>query len=976
MRHITSILSITYKRLTHSLGLTLSALVGIVCVLTLAICIPVFAYAVSGQLLRDQLFEQAEKSGHPVFSIRAYSLYDSQAPMDIASGKQISELIPQRVSDLLGIQPETVIVEFQSAMVELRPAPQPDAAEWSVDAGLVRRLKFATQTGLTEHAQLLDGEWPAPGKDSGALEVAVHEDLANTVFLNVGQVYTLSNGVEVKIVAIWREINDLDPYWYESPGAHFKDLMWLPTDIYYNRVGALMRKPISFASWFLMVNFEDVRFQNARQYTSGMIRLDNELHNLGVPVKMDYSPLNPLLTYQERVTSMTNLLYAVAAPLVVLGLIFIGLTSAIVIQEYEGEVAMLRSRGISRREILVMNLMESLLLLIVSLPVAIAIGWLAANAMGQTESFLRFTSRPAISFSANGLNLLALGGASILVVLSRLLPTWNAARFSIIKHKAEQSRSETKTSWQRYNLDFLLLLVSAYTYLSLRGWGNALNFVYRTIGKVSETLSSEAAPASVEPYRDPLLFVAPAVFAAACCMISIRLIPLIARGFEALLRRSPGVWHYLSLQQIARRPQDYSNALLLIMISLSLAIFSATAAKTLDQWLYDSIHYATGADLVVWEYAPAPSGVPSSVPGPVAAPETAARPRNMPTASGITLADLGGESEWAATRAQHLKYPGVRDLTRVGRYHGQFASGAVETEAEVIGIDRLEFPNVAFFRDDFASVPLGGLMNALGADSTAMLIPRELAESQSLQIGDVIAMNVAVLDQIYPREFVVAGIFDYFPTVFPGRSIPVVVNLEAIFGNPDSIIDYNIWMSLEADANTAAITRAIFEETGLIAAVQGDAASEVHQEQAGIERVGLFGILNVGFFTAGIMPAIGFILYSYASIRRRFIQLGILQAIGLSLRQLVGYLVSEQLFLMSFAILGGAGIGLLASNIFVPFLQAEVQPTPPFLVFSGLGEAAWLSLVFAIVLLLTLAGTISSLARMKVFQAIKMGESL
>jgi len=124
------------------------------------------------------------------------------------------------------------------------------------------------------------------------------------------------------------------------------------------------------------------------------------------------------------------------------------------------------------------------------------------------------------------------------------------------------------------------------------------------------------------------------------------------------------------------------------------------------------------------------------------------------------------------------------------------------------------------------------------------------------------------------------------------------------------------------------------------------------------------------------MPAIGFILYSYASLRRRFIQLGILQAIGLSVRQLIGYLASEQLLLMSFAILGGALVGLGASHIFVPFLQAEVQPVPPFQIFSGLYEAAWLSLIFAGVLLLTMIGTIAYLTRLKVFQAIKLGETV
>jgi hypothetical protein len=56
------------------------------------------------------------------------------------------------------------------------------------------------------------------------------------------------------------------------------------------------------------------------------------------------------------------------------------------------------------------------------------------------------------------------------------------------------------------------------------------------------------------------------------------------------------------MQQIARRPQDHSSALLLIMMSLSLSIYSASSAKTLDKWMHDKIYYQAGTDLVIHEY--------------------------------------------------------------------------------------------------------------------------------------------------------------------------------------------------------------------------------------------------------------------------------------------------------------------------------------------------------------------------------------
>ncbi len=805
---------------------------------------------------------------------------------------------------------------------------------------------------------------------------------ADKFFLNVGQLYKLANGVEIEIAGIWQEKDANDPFWYDLPANQFNDLMWVPGSVFGDRIGPILEKPIQYLTWYMIMDEKDVQFQRAGQYTDGMLRLDNELHNLNMPIKMDYSPLESLVAYQDRVNSLTTLLYAVGAPLAVLALLFIGLTSIIVIQEYSQEIAMLRSRGTSRFEILLMNITETLILLVIALPVSLLLGWAASNVMGQTESFMRFTQRAVLPFSYQGINLPALVLAVGLILLARLSPAWSVSQRTIIKLKQEQSRSETKPVWQRFYLDFMLLAVSGYTYLSLRGWGTIAALLNQIGGetpgiRASRDLLLQAQP-EVEPYRDPLMFVAPAIFVIACSMILIRLVPVLARLLAATFGRLPGAWHYLSLQQVSRRPQDYSSAVLLIMISLSLAIFSATAAKTLDQWLHDSIKYEAGADLVVWEYPPGANVNPAQ--SPIDNNSQSGKPvspsHNLSMTSGLTLADLGGDSEWAYTLEQHRKLPGVEDATRVGRYSAAVSSGFGEMPAEVIGIDRLEFPRVAFYRQDFSDQSLGALMNALGSDPRALLVPRILAEATGLQIGDQVSMKIQVFDQVFLRDFIVSGTYDYFPTVFPRNDPAVIANLDYIFGTPDSIVDYETWLSLQENAEPKEILTTIRNEMNLIPAIRSDALTEIREEQAGIERVGLFGVLNVGFLTAGLMPAIGFVLYSYASLRRRFIQLGILQAIGLSVRQLTGYLVSEQLLLMSIAILGGAAAGLLASYLFVPFLQAEVQSVPPFQVFSGMREAAWLSLIFAGVLALTMIGTILYLTRLKVFQAIKLGETV
>jgi putative ABC transport system permease protein len=161
--------------------------------------------------------------------------------------------------------------------------------------------------------------------------------------------------------------------------------------------------------------------------------------------------------------------------------------------------------------------------------------------------------------------------------------------------------------------------------------------------------------------------------------------------------------------------------------------------------------------------------------------------------------------------------------------------------------------------------------------------------------------------------------------------------------------------------------------------IRGNSYTEFQKKMDDPERVGVFGVLNVGFIATGLMPGIGFVLYSFASLRRRFIQLGILQALGLSVAQLIGYLVLEQFLLMGMAIVFGASIGLLVSYLFLPFLQVNAGTEaliPPFEILIGWAESSWLSIGFGIVLVFTTLGTIIYLVRIKVFQAVKMGEAL
>lgn len=945
-----SMLTVILKRVRHNLGLSISAILGIVAILSIVVAVPVFSRSISSEILRRELEEKASATNRGIFSLHLYHVNTSDG-MTLDNHAAVTRFIQERFPANLGLEIDQLYPEIQSSSLDFQPL-EPTAGgsnePWMT-------MGFFTMDGFQENAVLVEGKWPSASLDpSKPIQVLVTEQAADDYLLFVGDRFT-SDELDIEIAGIWRPINVENGVWFDDPEIAYVNRLWVPREVYQERLAPALSREIFYSSWYIVADPDQLAYTRAPDYARGLVRLDSELRRLVSGMESDYSPYDSLQKYLERAQTLTNLIYAVSGPMVIMALLFIGLTASIAIQQYEQETATMRGRGTSWYQIVGLNLIESTVLILVSIPISLLTGWLAASVISKTSSFLQFSDRAGIPFSLNGVSIwwILLGAA--LVLIARFLPMLGISRTTIVRVKQEQARSSKKPAWQRFFLDFFLLIPGIYAFIVLRGIYTPENFMPRL-------------QSSNGLYGDPLLFVAPSLFGIALCLIFLRFLPVLIKVFSRLAERLPGVWAYLAVQQISRRPQDHSAALLLIMISLGLSIFSASTAKTLDQWQYDSIYYRSGSDLAVHEYA---------IRGGENTTFNVSQDSSSATMSELDLNNMGYLSE-----EEHLKLPSVVAATRIGKYNGSFSYGVGDQPALIMGIDRLTYPSAGFFREDFASESLGGLMNLLGMQPEGVLVPKTLAEENGLAVGDRILISTDLVDQTTENEMVIVGFYNFFPTVYPTGRPTLITNLESIFENPDEVVGNDVWLKLRENADVEFVLYQIQQLMGgdwTTAAVRGDALRQYANSLDSEERVGVFGILNVGFIVTALMPGIGFVLYSYAALRRRFIQLGILQAIGMSVKQLIGYLTLEQFLLMGLALLSGAAIGVTISYLFVPLLQVNASsgaPVPPFEVLIGWGESLGLILAFGGVLVLTIFGTILYLLRIKVFQAVKMGESL
>jgi putative ABC transport system permease protein len=184
-------------------------------------------------------------------------------------------------------------------------------------------------------------------------------------------------------------------------------------------------------------------------------------------------------------------------------------------------------------------------------------------------------------------------------------------------------------------------------------------------------------------------------------------------------------------------------------------------------------------------------------------------------------------------------------------------------------------------------------------------------------------------------------------------------------------------LETDADVSYQGIVEEV-EDLGLIVRSWDAPLLEVAAEQQRPERQGLFGALSVGFAAAAVLTALGFLLYAFFSFRRRFVELGVLRAIGLSPRQMTAFLAWELGFLVAIGLGAGTGLGVVLTNFFVPYLQVGSGTTsqiPPYIVRISWSAVFRNYALFGVLFVVALIVLIFLLMRIRIFQAIKMGET-
>jgi predicted lysophospholipase L1 biosynthesis ABC-type transport system permease subunit len=266
----------------------------------------------------------------------------------------------------------------------------------------------------------------------------------------------------------------------------------------------------------------------------------------------------------------------------------------------------------------------------------------------------------------------------------------------------------------------------------------------------------------------------------------------------------------------------------------------------------------------------------------------------------------------------------------------------------------------------------------VGSEPTAGAPVPALASERYLELTGVQVGDVVELGQLTQRrQFEIAGSLRGFPTLDPAEPF-LLVDIGALATADEAAgaaLGVDEWWLAVDDGSESAVADALRADGYSAESVV--AREDLHRDLLSDPvALGLIGALVLGAMAAIIFASIGFIVSATVSARERLSEFALLQAIGLSHRQLSAWISMENAFLLLIGLLAGTGLGLVLAWVVLPFVTLTQEATlavPPVEVVIPWGIYGLLYLVALLALGATVLVIGNLLGRVRVSGVLRSG---
>lgn len=907
-------LALWQLRLTWRLLLLSGA--GIVAAVILVCTVPLYSQVAMSAGLRDTL----NTADNATITIHGVAHLISRA-----ATQKVAEQIQQELQQNLGQQLAGSQFSIQSQALPLdQQNNQIQISGWSMQS-------------TRSHVHILEGRLP---QDGGAtLEVALTPDAATHLNLTVGSTFNVTIAfldpldheilipLTLHVVGIFTPTAPNEQYWH---GTSF-------VSVPQGQQGALYPVLASSTSYLSVLETASntasggqpqngTSFENSTDlfwyYTLDTTHLDiNHLDSLvsglnnvlvsvsNQPVAEPFvdktnstGPVDLVNNYNSGITVVRIPLLSLAYLIAGLMLFFVSVMTDLLVDRQAESIAVLRSRGASRRQIFSSLITQSIWVGIVALVVGPLISILVARFLAQVT--LSPTDQGALNVIladpiSTALSLYLEALATVVVsILAMIFALNRAARLDVLALRRESARTTSRPAWLRMGLDILAGLIA------VTGYGFSVYITSPGVVDVSTRVL----------ILPPMTLVGAVFLLLGCMLLFLRLFPFLLELLSYVAARRRGVTSMLAVAQMARAPRQSLRMTLLLALAVAFGIFSLVFSASQAQRIPIVASYQVGADF---------SGV---------------YPANAP------LSKLSISQQ----EAQFASIPGVASASVGYTSSTRGDENGVNASIELRAVDANTFARTGLWSAQDSSQPLSALMRQLVSQrSTAIsqgVVPAfvDAAAWQTLSLSPGAPFTLDDLNGTV--NYIALGEIAHIPTVNDSADASGTPDYVALGGVLVDFTTYQsvlhtitqglstasnqaatpllapstVWLSTSSDARALASVRSALAGGGAHLLDVSDRRALEGTMNNDPLSLALLGVLAIGTTTALLLGLLGNLTVSWLSARSRLMNFAVMRALGTAPRQIASILTYEQTIVYATAIGLGVAFGLLLSFLVLP----------------------------------------------------------
>lgn len=816
------------------------------------------------------------------------------------------------------------------------------------DDAKISSIGLGALEDVAAHARIVAGRmFDSERRADGTVEVIVSQRALVELNLLMGErrefpKLTDADGqpIVIEVVGVY-DVSDVeDPYWVRSPSSYKSECL-LDFDLF-NRLFVREDLPVALSGcWYELLDAEQMSARNAQAlYETALKYQEMGKNRQYLTVTVAFSDILKNHISQARRVRVT--LWVLQAPIYILLAAFVFMVSRQILETEEAEISVLKSRGVSGGQILSMYLLQSCLLALAGTAAGVPLGALITQALGSANAFLEFVSRRALPVRVGRETALYALAAAAVSILAMVLPVRRYAKVSIVAQKQKKAR-RARPFWQKAFLDVIALGTALYGLYSFNGQK----------AQLAERILAGEVP-------DPLLFLCSSLFIIGAGLVAIRLIPLFVSAVFRVFRRlwSPAL--YASFLKVLRQRANQDFIMIFLVMTIALGVFNAQTARTINDSAEENTRYVTGADVLLrekWESN---------------ADQVAENP---------SLDLIYYEPDYGVYQTME----GAASVCKVFTDANVSCSvpGGTLKKTLLMAIDTDAFGRTAWFDASLLPHHINEYLNAMAQNARAVLVSANFRDEYGLKLGDVI--NYWNTDSESTRG-IIYGFVDYWPGYAPftheksadgvyreTENHLIVANLSQV-QDVMGVRPYSVWVRAKDGAQ---FLYDYAETSGTRYAVFEDVDAKIVEMKNDPMIKSLNGVLTVGFIVALALCFIGFLMYWILSIRQRTLQFGIYRAMGMRMREILTMLLNEQLCISVLSIAVGAAVGHLAAKLYMPLIQIAYASSDSYLPLRtsvDVSDTLRLLVIVAVMLIACMAILFTIIRRMKIAQALKLGE--